>query len=142
MIEKLTIHELKKGALEQDFKNLSSWLQTKGSHSKNICEDYIAFIKESNGGIFTYGNREYQFLSLNEIVEYYEIYKFSLYMPLALPFAMDGRGNFYLFDMRKESNNIYGVHSVNIGWREDECFIIANSFTEMLEQKILLDELH
>lgn len=63
-------------------------------------------------------------------------------MPLALPFGMDGYGNFYLFDMRTESNNVYGVHSGNMGWADDECFFIANGFKEMLEQKTLLDELH
>lgn len=56
-------------------------------------------------------------------------------MPLALPFEMDENGNYYLFDMRTESNNVYGVHSGNMGWADDECFFIANGFKEMLEQK-------
>lgn len=51
------------------------------------------------------------------------------YMPNAVSFAMDGSGNYYLFDMREEKrNNEYPVliaHSGSLGY--EDCRHASNS---------------
>ncbi len=63
-------------------------------------------MSESNGGVYMSGKREYQFLSLGEVPGYYETYMFYRFMPFAFPFAMDGCGNFYIFNFKETDENI------------------------------------
>ena len=60
-------------------------------------------------------------------------------MPFALPFAMNGCGNFFVFDMRTRSKKVYGVAANNMGWNTDEAYCIANDFEELLTQTFTID---
>lgn len=135
-----TIYTNNKGATSDDFKNLYKWLRAQNFPSQVIPEDYKTLISESNGGIFLYGEREYQFLSIEEVIEYYELYHFYEFMPFAYPFAMDGCGNFYIFNMRYEDVSVYAVCAGDMGWEEDEYFFVANTFIECLSQSKHWDE--
>lgn len=135
-----TIYTRNKGATNDDFKNLYAWLRGQNFPSQVVPEDYKTLISESNGGIFLYGEREYQFLALEEVIEYYDLYHFSEFMPFAYPFAMDGCGNFYIFNMRYDDASVYAVCAGDMGWEEDECYFVANSFKECLSQPKHWDE--
>lgn len=62
------------------------------------------------------------------------MYHFYEFMPFAYPFAMDGCGNFYIFNLRYEDVSVYAVCAGDMGWEEDECYFVANSFKECLSQ--------
>lgn len=94
-------------------------------------DEYTAFLRESNGGDFVKNGREFQMFTAEEIPELYAAYKFPAYMPYALPFAMDGSGNFYVFNKRGRDNRIYLVAAGNMGW--DECSLLAESFGECIK---------
>lgn len=107
-----------------------------------VCElpdTYIDLLKESNGGDFTIGNKEYQLFSVEEALQTYQFYNFSLYMPFAFPFAMDGCSNFYIFNLREKDNCVYVVSASDLEW--EECHKIANNLLQCLEQKEALNEI-
>lgn len=135
------IWEKKNGASAEEIEKLEAWLEKNGFPSQNLPQEYILFLRESNGGVFTHGEREYQFFAAEEVAEMYEAYSFQSYMPNAFPFALDGNGNFYLFDMRKENEAVYAASSSNMGWGADECYPVAESFAACLQQRETLDEL-
>lgn len=62
---------------------------------------YLSFLAWSNGGFFLYGQREWNMLRAEELREYLLMYDFPATLPDALPFATDGSGGFYLFDLRE-----------------------------------------
>lgn len=124
---------------DDELKELYRWIEKNKFPQKSLPYDYISLMHESNGGIYMNGEREYQFLSLKEVTEYYEAYMFSEYMPYAYPFAMDGCGNFYVFNLRTDDECVYAVSAGNMGWESDECYKIAKTFKECLTQKQLLD---
>lgn len=141
MLEKFQkIYDVHDKASPEDWKALFEWLGKNNFPNVNFPENYVLFMEESNGGIYVSGEREYQFLSLKEIPEYYEVYMFSKFMPFAFPFAIDGCGNFYLFNFRQIDKNVYGVSAGNLGWGQDEYFQIASSFEELLLQKHSIEQ--
>ncbi len=54
------------------------------------------------------------------------------YLREAVPFAFDGGGGFYLFDMRREPvEGEYAIvysHAGSLGWDDDDCTFVAESF--------------
>lgn len=119
---------------------LYQWLRDNSFPCCCLPQDYLNLIKESNGGDFMNGEREYQFLSTDRIIEYYHAYMFQLFMPYAFPFAMDGCGNFYIFNLRENDECVYAVSAGDMGWEEDECVKIAGNFMECLKQELPIDE--
>jgi hypothetical protein len=63
-------------------------------------ESYRQFLLASNGGWGRSGTREFGFFGTEEMVSYWRDYEFGEYMPGALPFALNGGGTFYVFDVR------------------------------------------
>lgn len=114
---------------ENKLSELLRWLG--GFPDTELPDEYTAFLRESDGGDFVKNGREFQMFAVREIPEYYAAYKFPVYMPYALPFAMDGCGNFYVFNKRGRDNRIYLVAAGNMGW--DECFPLAESFGECIK---------
>lgn len=121
-------------ATEQDFYELYHWLEEKEFPVTILDTSYQNFLSESNGGGFLRGEREYQMFSMCEICDFYEIYAFETYMPHALPFAMDGYGNFFLFDMRKQNSFVYLVGANDMSWESEGCVRLAENFATLLEQ--------
>lgn len=62
---------------------------------------FLDFLHWSNGSWCRTGHREFGFFSTKNIREYLLGYEFPEYMPYAVPFALDGGGIFYIFDMRR-----------------------------------------
>ena len=128
------------GATEAEIQELLEQLRLQHFPSTTLSADYIALLLESNGGTFMYGEREYQLSSTTDVIQNYIGYCFATYMPFAVPFAMDGSGNFYLFDFRSYNNEkIYAASAGNMGWQEDEVFFVAENLRELLKQKLPLE---
>ncbi|WP_372367711.1 SMI1/KNR4 family protein [Candidatus Uabimicrobium sp. HlEnr_7] len=87
-------------------------------------------LKQNNDVTYYTSQKEIQFLSTKEIKEYYDCYLFAQYMPEAIPFAMDGFGNFIMLK-KHEGTKIYGANSGNLGW--EDSVIFGNSFEDFLE---------
>ena len=121
-------------ACETELTALRQWMESRGFPDRSLPEEYIAFLRENNGGDFVKGGREFQMLSAGEISEYYDAYNFSRYMPYALPFAMDGNGNFYVFNKREQDGRVYLTSSGNLGWGDDEYELFADCFADCLKK--------
>lgn len=114
-----------------------------------VSRSYLEFLSWSNGGEFRQGNRWLQFLPALDpshgVRAMLLAYQLPQYMPGAIPFAFDGGGIFYLFDMRQVASNgeypIVCSQSGNLGWEPDECVQIAESFLEVCQGTIDVAEL-
>lgn len=101
--------------------------------AKPLPASFLDFLKWSNGGAFINGDQKFDpIFSTKTLRDYLVSYAVPQYMPEALPFAFDGGGNFYLFDMRSDSAS--GEHPVlftatgNLGY--DDAVLVADSFLE------------
>ena len=121
-------------AAEEEIARLQAQLTAAGFPSVWLPAAYLDLLRESNGGDFAKGAREYQFFSAEEVLENYEAYQFARYMPFAFPFAMDGRGHFYVFDLRARDESVYLVHASDLGW-QDEARRIADDLNACLRQE-------
>ena len=62
---------------------------------------YLEFLRFSNGGSFRIGDRWFDpFFTTMELRRYMLAYQVPEYLPGVIPFAFDGGGTFYAFDMR------------------------------------------
>jgi hypothetical protein len=69
----------------------------------SLPDSYLDFLGWSNGGSFFTGDRCFDpLIACNEVRNHLLGYHVPQYMPGAIPFAFDGGGRFYLFDMRRE----------------------------------------
>jgi hypothetical protein len=110
---------------------------------------YLAFLRWSNGGWFRSGERELGFFPSSGpsggVRAMMLAYHLPEYMPSALPFAFNGGGTFYLFDMREEAirgeHPVVCAHAGNLGWGPDECCLVAGSFVEACRGKVNVDHL-
>lgn len=104
---------------------------------------YLDFLRYADGGEF--GNREryFQFFSSGQLREMFLAYEFPEYMPGAVPFAMDGCGNHYIWDMRMPWKNgeypILVSHSGNLGY--EDAVIIADTFEMLCEGTTSADDI-
>ena len=99
---------------------------------------YLEFLQWSNGGIFVKDGATYQILGTHEVREYLLIYHLPQYVPGAVPWAMDGSGGPYCFDMReKPTEGEYPIilqESGALSWNHDEFRILATSFVASIMQ--------
>jgi hypothetical protein len=98
-----------------------------------LAPSYLSFLRWSDGGSFVNGDRCFDpFLPCSRLREYLLAYHIPHYMRGALPFAFDGGGGFYLFDMRAESvRGEYPVVYAGAGnLRYDDAVVVASSFIE------------
>lgn len=84
---------------------------------------YLDFLRWSNGGSFLNGDRRFDpVFAANEVRGYLLSYHIPQYMPGAVPFAFDGGGRFYLFDMRQGPTDgeypVLFVGSGNLGYAD------------------------
>lgn len=112
------IYNQNRGATDQEIEELYEWLEQSEFPSIFLPNDYLDIMEESNGGGYLNGEREYQFFTIKEVMEFYKEFHFSRYMPYAFPFAMDGNGNFYLFNLRKRDEAVYWTSASNLGWEK------------------------
>lgn len=101
--------------------------------TKPLPPSYLAFLCWSNGGSFFNDDRSFDpFFSAAKIRGYLLGYHVPQYMPGAMPFAFDGGGRFYLFDMRLDPVGgeypILFVGSGNLNY--DDAVLVAPSFPD------------
>lgn len=138
---KFRVYEARPGATEAQIAALTGRLGEAGFPVCELPAEYVDLLRRWNGGNFGVGEREYQLFSAQEVVPNYDLYEFATYMPYALPFAMDGNGWFYLFDLRRVDPAVYACQTGCLSWDEDDCFRVAPTLSECLEQPQPLDEL-
>jgi hypothetical protein len=109
----------------------------------------LEFLRWSNGGWCRSGEREFGFFPTSDpkhgVRAMTLAYNLPEYIPGALPFAFNGCGTFYLFDMRRDAiAGAYPVvcaHAGNKGWEPDQCWPIADSFEAAYRGKLGVDDL-
>lgn len=112
--------------------------------SGDLPQDYIDFLQWSNGGEFMTGSRRFQFLPATDQGHGVRAtllgYMVPEYLPGLLPFAFDGGGTLYLFDMREplvDGNYPIAVsHAGDLGFPAitiAESFVAACKGTSALE---------
>jgi hypothetical protein len=106
--------------------------------AKPLPHSYLSFLRWSNGGEFVNGDRTFSpVFGTRSVRDYLLSYMVPEYMPGSLPFALDGGGCFFLFDMRDDPvDGEYPVLFVgcgNLGY--DDAVVVAGSFTEACEGK-------
>jgi len=115
----------KKGAHNDVIINTSSQLDF------ILPDDYLEFIRESNGGEGIIGERHYLSLwKIEELAKLNKDYDTEIYAPGYLIFGSDGGGTAYAFD--KANGNIVSFQFVGM-MLEDEPNLWGNSFTAFLE---------
>jgi hypothetical protein len=110
----------------------SSWLMP----NRPLPADYLAFLRWSNGGWCRSGEREFGFFPTSNptggVRAMTLAYHVPQYMPGALPFAFNGGGVFYLFDMREAARTgnypVIAASAGALGWGENGFWVVADSF--------------
>lgn len=103
--------------------------------SRPLPPDYLSFLRWSNGGWCRTGDREFGFFPTNDatggVRAMMLAYQVPQYMPGAVPFAFNGGGTFYLFDMREPAKDgnypVVCAHAGSQGWGPEH-WSLANSF--------------
>jgi hypothetical protein len=96
--------------------------------ARKLPRSYLGWLRWSNGGLFRNGEREFGFFpaldSKAGVRAMLLAYEFPEYMPGALPFALNGGGTFYVFDMRKPAVRgeypIFCAYAGNLGFGRGE----------------------
>lgn len=98
---------------------------------KNVPEDYIEFMRETNGAEGTVGDAYVQIWPIENILPLNKEYRSDEFTPGLLIFASDGGDTAYAFDARSTEVNIVELPFISI----DSHDIIkrGNNFTEFLE---------
>jgi hypothetical protein len=103
--------------------------------NRSFPPSFLDFLTWNNGGWCRTGEREFGFLATFDLREYTLAYMFPEWMPGAVPFALDGGGVFYIFDMREESQNgeypilVSGAGNLDYEYAKS----IGNSFLEVCQ---------
>jgi hypothetical protein len=99
---------------------------------------YIEFLRWSNGGTFFKGDRTFNtMLSIREIRETLLGYGMPAFLPKAVPFAFDGCGSLYMFDMREDVADEYPIvfaHTSDRDWNRVK--LIARTFIDAMQSPI------
>nr|WP_195575263.1 SMI1/KNR4 family protein [Paenibacillus sp. 1001270B_150601_E10] len=110
---------------------------------KRLPAAYLDFLRYSNGGEFGNGDRHFQFFGTDDVRLMMLDYEFPEYMPGSVPFAMDGCGHHYAWDMRRgQEDGEYPIlvsHSGNLGYQD--AIQIAASFIELCQGTVSVEDL-
>ena len=116
---------------------------------RDLPETYLSFLRWSNGGHFGNGERWFQFFQAvapgHGVREMLLGHNLPKYMPGVLPFALNGGGSFYLFDMRAKPKRgeypIVTAHSGYLSWNKDAWHPVADTFLEACQGAVSMDEI-
>lgn len=110
-----------------------------------ISQQYRQFLQVANGGWARTGEREFGFFGIDDVRSMLLAYHVPQYMPQALPFALNGGGVFYLFDMRQPARDseypIVCASAGNLGWGDDEHLFLAEHFVAACQGKCNVEDL-
>lgn len=111
-------------------------------------ELYINLLRWSNGGEFRTGERWFQFFSASDpshgIRAMMLAYHIPLYMEGSIPFAFNGAGTFYLFDMRETPvDGEYPTIAAPAGCLtyDEECVSVASCFLDACSGSVSVESL-
>lgn len=111
--------------------------------NKPFPPSFLNFLTWNNGGWCRKGEREFGFFSTRDIREYTFAYMFPEWMKDSVPFALNGGGVFYVFDMREKSKNgeypILITAAGNQGYHD--AVLIADTFIEACSGNTNIEEL-
>lgn len=110
---------------------------------------YLSFLQWSDGGSAQTGERYFQFFPAraapNNVRGMLLCYNVPEYMPGALPFAFNGAGTFYLFDMRSPAvageYPVVCAHASYKRWDPEACTVVAASFVDACRGTANVDHL-
>ena len=111
--------------------------------SHPIPASYITLLQYADGGLAVNGEREIGFFGAHDIREYLLHYLFPEFMPLAVPFGLNGGGVFYVFDMRNPpSNEEFPILAASAGVLDfDDSPIVVHSLSELFAGTDNIEEL-
>jgi hypothetical protein len=117
--------------------------------NRPLPNSYLSLLRWSNGGQFRKGRRWFQFFPAldrtNGVRVMMLAYQIPQWMPGAVPFAFNGGGVCYLFDMRRGAIRgeypILCSHAGNMGLEHDECARVATTFPAACKGKVNVDKL-
>lgn len=123
----------------RDAPDVPSW--SFPSHA--LPDSYLAFLRWANGGTFVTGDREFGMLAAEELRRYMLDYNLPYHLPGAVPFALDGEGGFYLFDMRGPPDTrgeypILHVPGGDLGY--DEAATLGQTFEQALGGRTAVEQ--
>jgi hypothetical protein len=102
-------------------------------------ESFVEFLRWSNGGNFERGEWLFNMFPTSGIRDFLLAYQIPEYMPGAIPFAFDGAGGFYLFDMRDAPVDgeypIVSAHAGDLGWEDDDRKL-ADTFLQAILSRV------
>jgi hypothetical protein len=113
--------------------------------NRKIPPSYLSFVRHSDGGDFRNGDRLFQMWGTG-LREFLLCYNVPQYMPLAVPFAFNGGGVMYLFDMRKppDADGEYPIICAHAGCQTfdpPDAPKVANSFPEACRGRFNVERL-
>lgn len=122
----------------------SNWMMP----NRPLPPDYLSFLRWSNGGWCRAEDREFGFFPTAHptggVREMILAYHLPQYMPGAVPFAFNGGGTFYLFDMREPADRgnypVVCAHAGAQGWGLSEHWVIADSFEAACRGSVNVDD--
>jgi hypothetical protein len=98
---------------------------------------FRTFLAWSNGGLFARGASEIGVFGTAHMREYLLADCVPEWMPGATPFAFDGGGSFYMFDMRRMplagEYPVLRVRAGSLGYDPDDCRRVADGFPAACE---------
>lgn len=118
-----------------------------------LSPDYLALLAWSNGGDFRTGDREFQLSPTDGpdgVRATMLAYELPEYMPGAVPFAFNGGGVFYLFDMRQPGDGecpVVAAHAGSLGWATHQqcwppnCWPVADSLQQACRGRTNIEDL-
>lgn len=114
-----------------DWSDPSTWELPRGA----LPQTYLDFLRWSNGGAFRKGTKWFNpIFKTDEVRGYTLSYELPEWMPGALPFAFDGGGTFYVFDMRQPPQDgeypVLVSHAGNLGFDPDNSVQVGATFLE------------
>ena len=112
---------------------------------RTVPPSYLSFVRYSDGGFFQNGGRAFQMYGtgLRAMMRDYDV---PQYMPLAVPFAFNGGGVMYLFDMRQppDADGEYPIicaHASNLDFDPHDSPKVADSFPEVCRGRFNVERL-
>ncbi len=110
--------------------------------------DFLSFLRWCNGGWCRTGDREFRFFPISDpahgVREMTLAYHLPQHMPGALPFAFNGGGTFYLFDMREQADRgnypVVCAHAGALGWGPNEHWVVADSVVAAFRGSVNVDD--
>ena len=99
---------------------------------EQLPDDYIAFLRTTNGGEGNIGSAHVRFWGIEELLPMTEQYKIKQYMPGVLAFGTDGGGEAIAFDTRQRIWSVIVVEFTVLTF--EDSIQIGTSFSDFVSR--------